>query len=277
MVAPFTPPKGNNLAKAAMIELRKAQAAAAEAQLKAEAFKNKGFETSSTVKAEDAALARAKSFISPSEAPDRLRIIFDNSGSMDGPKLDAAKQGVVEFLKNCTPNATAVAVHLLNPKGAYDYKENCALSLPKNIESATLTSDIILLASEITEPSVEATGGTPLYQVIEAALRAEPKATRLIAFSDGSPEQTSKKDQILRTAKEMGIPIDTVFIADKDESSYYHIGPISEMKHIAEMTGGIFLDLTRGSIKSGLKYLAPSKRLMLSDSSFKGKVERGEI
>lgn len=278
MSTPFIPPKSNNSAKAAMIELRKAQAAAAEAALKAEAFQNKGFETSASAKAEDAALARAKSFIKPADATDRLRIIFDNSGSMSGPRLQAAKDGVVEFLKNCTPNATAVAIHLLNPEGDYDYNEGCTLALPGNIADATLTSDIILLASEITEPCVEAIGGTPLYSTISKALKAEPKATRMIAFSDGQPQYDRDKDEILGSAKHQGIPIDTVFITENNAYNSFHDSQaINEMRYIAEMTGGIFLDLSKGSIKSGLKYLSPSKRLMLADSSFKGKVERGEV
>jgi hypothetical protein len=198
----------------------------------------------------------------------------------DGNKIADAKEGVVEFLRNCTQNATAIAIHLLNPEGEreYDYDSSSYkyLPLPTAIENATLTSDIVLLASEITEPSVQPTGGTPLYETIAKALAATPRATRLVAFSDGQPGGCYEKERILKSAKNAGIPIDTVFIADKNELYGRNLSAISEMKYIAEMTGGIFLDLSKGDIKSGLKYLAPAKRLMLMDSSFKAKVERGE-
>jgi hypothetical protein len=272
---PFVAPK-QKINKEEVIKLRKAQAAEAAARANA-ALAQSG------AKPEDAALLRSKDWIKPEDATDRLRIIFDNSGSMQDEskglgKMQSAKDGVVEFLRNCTPNSTAVAIHLLNPKSNYDYVAGHALALPKHIESAKMTSDIILLASEILDPSIDATGGTPLYETIKIALAAnDPVATRLVAFSDGSPQGCSDKYEILNDAKRRGIPIDTVYICDKYESQYSSSKAIAEMKYIAEMTGGIFLDLSKGDIKSGLKYLAPAKRLMLADSSFKAQVERGEV
>lgn len=275
MGQPFVPPK-SKINKEELIRLRKEQSAQAVA--KAQAASN----IPSEAKPEDAALLRSRDWIKPEDATDKLRIIFDNSGSMSGSKLLAAKDGVVEFLRNCTPNSTAVAVHLLNnsEQDEYDWAGNKALitGLPLSISKSKMTADIILLASEITEPSIHACGGTPLYETIDIALtNAFPKATRLIAFSDGAPQYNSEKESILHAAKSAGIPIDTVFICSPGEQSWEYTSAIAEMKYIAEMTGGIFLDLSKGDIKSGLKYLAPAKRLMLADSSFKAQVERGEV
>lgn len=255
---PFVPPK-SSINKADLIALRKKQAAESAAK------------TSTQVgDPNSVALARAKDLIKPEDAKDKLRIIFDNSSSMSGPKIENAKEGVVEFLKNCTPNSTAIAIHLLN-SGYDEYSES--LALPLNIKNSALSSDLIMYASEIIDPSVQARGGTPLYTTIEAALSSVPIATRLIAFSDGEPTDTHNKTETLKHAKQLNIPIDTVFVSD----GYQDQDCIRELKYIAEYTGGIFLDLSKGNIKEGLKYLAPTKRLMLMDSSFKSKVERGEV
>lgn len=263
----FTPPKTNSAAKAALIALRKQQAAAKASE---EAQHISGINAS----IEEVALTRVKDWIKPEDAPERLRIVFDNSGSMREPKITAAKDGVVEFLRNCTPNVTSVGIHLLNPESEFSFEEETRLMLPTNIQTAALTSDIVLLASEIEDPSVVPTGGTPLYETLDKALSATPRATRIIAFSDGRPQGYGNKMRILNKAVELNIPIDTVYICDVHYPDYT---AIRNLKEIAIHTGGIFLDLSKGDIKKGLKFLAPTKRLMLADSSFKSKVERGEV
>ena len=257
---PFKPPSNGASSKEALIALRKKQAA--------EAAANVSGTTDST------ALARAKTYISPEKATDRLRIIFDNSGSMWGAKMKAAKDGVVEFLRNCSPSDTSVAIHLLNNESYYSWREDSlSHSLPATIKDNTLTADLILLASETMHESVNATGGTPLYETIELALGALPKATRLVAFSDGQPDHVRGKDRILENAKAAHIPIDTVYIS----GGYEDPSAIAELQTIAECTGGMFLNLAKGDIAKSLKYLSPGKRLMLADASFKSKVEKGEI
>lgn len=266
MATPFKPPKAT-INKEELIRLAKEQNAAKAAAMAQNAANENN----------DPGLVRRTSLIKPENATDKLRIIFDNSGSMEGIKIQNAKEGVVEFLRNCTPNATAVAIHLLNNTGKsqWDDRDLIRLALPSNIENTTLSSDLILLASEIIHDSVDAVGGTPLYARIEDALKAIPLASRLVVFSDGCPDSRGNRDSILRSAKSKGIPIDTVYT--EEPNSYADSSAIAEMKYIAEMTGGIFLDLSKGSIKDGLKYLAPTKRLMLMDASFKAKLEKGEI
>ena len=135
----------------------------------------------------------------------------------------------------------------------------------------------MLLASEVLDEAIEPTGGTPLYQTVLTALEAEPRATRIVAFSDGQPNRYHNKGQLFSKAKALKIPVDTVFLssgpsswADGDDSS-----AIKMMRELADETGGIFLDLSKGDFRTGLKYLAPVKRLLLADASFKAQVERG--
>ena len=67
-------------------------------------------------------------YISASDAPEKIRIIFDDSGSMSGKKIQDAILGCEEFMRNCIPNTTAVAVHPMN----YDQRDlsNLSTDLP---------------------------------------------------------------------------------------------------------------------------------------------------
>jgi uncharacterized protein YegL len=208
-------------------------------------------------------------FLDPSECPERIRLIFDDSGSMGGSPLENAKKGVVEFLRSCTPNQVAVAIHLLSFQGD-SYSRN--IRAADCLQKAELMSDLIQLASSIDSPDVTAPGSTPLYETLLSALRATPRATRYIAFSDGSPDNTKDKREVISLSLEAKTPIDTVFIGRGS-------GGAEELRSLAAATGGIFLDFSRGdvsTIRSSLKYLAPSNRLLLVDDSFRAAVERGE-
>jgi hypothetical protein len=222
----------------------------------------------------------------PEDAANKLRIIFDNSGSMNshvnnnwsGPTLiQEARRGVVEFLRNCNPLKDAVAVHLLNrySNGPWDDEEDSHSSkVASLVNNATLTSDLVYLASEIDNEAIRPTGGTPLYESILSALESKPRASRLIAFSDGAPNNFNNEDAAIASAKGMEIPIDTVYFGSAGDTG------ASVLKRLAEKTGGIFLvfDPSRGvSFGDAFKYLSPVKRLMLMDSDFKAKLQRGEV
>ena len=54
---------------------------------------------------------------SPAElAKEKIRILFDDSGSMSGQKIKDAIDGCIEFMRNCVLNETACAIHPLNPQ-----------------------------------------------------------------------------------------------------------------------------------------------------------------
>ncbi len=226
-------------------------------------------------------------FIPPSEATNKLRIVFDNSGSMnkliqDKQAVEHAKEGVVEFLRSCTLNKDAVAIHLLNNvpvykhRGLYDPEDEAmgTNSIPQCILNSNLLSNLVSLASAIMDTSIGATGGTPLFETIRNAQNTTPSATRYVAFSDGEPNNNKFEADVIAAARAKETPIDTVFFGSADSPG------AKVMKSLAEKTGGIFLifDPAKGvSFKDAFKYLSPAKRLMLMNAEFKAKLERGEI
>lgn len=214
----------------------------------------------------------------PADCADRIRIVFDDSGSM-GSYITSAKQGVVEFLKNCIPNQTAVALHFMNTSSW----------------NTALRSDLPALGADITEAKL-CSGGTPFFNTLKRALEATPRATRLVAFTDGSPTDrlsaeneaelqnywfspadswTASADVIITISKSQSpaIPIDTVFFGYKHSAR-----EIALLKYLSEKTGGFFLhfDPSKPNILKQLKYLAPINRLRLTDGAFRAAVERGE-
>lgn len=245
-----------NAAKRAAIEAAKARASA---------------------KFAEAALVK---YTPPAECVERSRIIFDDSGSM-GSQLENAKRGVVEYLKNCIPNQTAVAVHFMNTTSW----------------NTTLRSDLPQLAQDIKETELRS-GGTPFFNTIKKALEATPRATRLVAFTDGAPTDQlqaegeaeiqsmwhrsdtwrSSADAVIRISKSQSpaIPIDCVYFGEQNP---YTQPNINLLKYLAESTGGFFMvfDPAKMDFATGMKYLAPVNRLRLTDGSFRAALERGEV
>lgn len=233
-------------------------------------------------KPEDGAMVR---YIPPGECQDRIRIVFDDSGSMAG-EIDNAKKGVVEFLRNCIPNQTAVAVHFMNTT---EWSTELRSNLPQlgvDVQEAFLSS-----------------GGTPFFNTIKRALESTPKLTRLVAFTDGAPTDRlqaeedenviasyysfnrqqgwlSSADVVIKIAHYIGgekcIPIDTIYFGPATD---YTAEQIALLKYLAEKTGGFFLhfDPAKVSFKTAFKYLAPVNRLQLTSGSFRASLERGEV
>lgn len=261
-------------------------------------FQIGNFKSSTGIDAKKAAIEAAKQkalgtgaseaamvkYIPPAQCVDRTRIVFDDSGSMDS-QISNAKQGVVEYLKNCIPNQSAVAVHFMNTTSW----------------STALRSDLPVLAIDIQETQLNS-GGTPFFNTLKKALEATPKLTRLVAFTDGSPtdrmqaegsgelewgnplgsdthsQWLQSADIIIKISKAIGgekcIPIDTVFFG----SAEYNAREVELLKYLSDKTGGFFLHFnpSKPNIWKQLKYLAPVNRLQLTDGSFRAKVERGE-
>jgi hypothetical protein len=217
-------------------------------------------------------------YISPGECPDRNRIVFDDSGSMGG-YIEDAKRGMIEYLRNCIPNQTSVAIHFMNSTA-------CDSQLESNLQR---------LAADIREMNLRS-GGTPFFNTLKKALEATPTLTRLIAFTDGSPTDelraeestemssrwdtssawTTSADIIIKIAMSTGtgIPIDTVYFGGSIE---YERREIDLLKYLSSKTGGYFLhfDPAKVNFAQAFKYLAPVNRLMLASASFRAQVESG--
>lgn len=197
-------------------------------------------------------------YIVPAVAKHRIRVVFDDSGSMNGQKLLDAKIGSEEFLRACTLNQTAVAIH------------------PMTGDVLPLTADLPALAASIHGINKLA-GSTPMFAALARAQAAEPKATRYILFSDGLPTDNGK-DECIDTAVLEGTPIDTVLIWEGGEgveqSDEYAL-----LKEIADKTGGIFLvfDRTKVNFQTAFKYLAPTMRLALADGNFRADLQNGLV
>lgn len=211
-------------------------------------------------------------WISPAEAKERIRIIFDDSGSMSS-QIQNAKDGVVEFFRNCIPNQTAVAVHML-----------CA----SNEKLQTMNSNLIEAASVLKDAKV-GLGGTPLFSTFRQAANSLPGATRFVLFTDGEPDREApcdwqhpyegaewyreEADKLIAQAKELKTPVDTVFFGRAS-----HENAIRLMKYIADGTGGFFLhfDPAKVNFRTAFKYLAPVNRLMLTSESVRREIESGQ-
>jgi hypothetical protein len=248
------------------------------AAAKADAIAKAKAATAKAPTAEDAVLIK---YISPAECTDRIRIVFDDSGSMVS-QIGNAKQGVKEFLRNCVPNQTAVAIHFMNTESW----------------STKLRSDLPNLSADLEEYHLNS-GGTPFFNTLKKALQATPQTTRIVAFTDGAPTDTlnpetgteiqsnwtdrntwiQSADIIIKIANsvdgEKCIPIDTVYFGPDNEWSAENT---KLLKYLSEKTGGIFLhfDPQKMSFAEAFKYLAPVLRLQLTDGAFRAAVERGE-
>lgn len=215
-------------------------------------------------------------WISPGDCKERLRFIFDDSGSMGSgkdSKMEQAREGSIECLRSCIPNQTSVAIHLLG----------------KEQDLENLNSNLIEVAEKLQKLYLTG-GGTPLFTRTMAALALSPKPTRLVMFTDGSPtdsivqyDREAKEDffnqrncdEVIKRTKELGsIPIDTVFF-----------GPVSDyteserklLKYLADKTGGYFMvfDPAKVNFRTAFKYLAPVNRLMLASESVRKEIESG--
>lgn len=196
----------------------------------------------------------------PDTATHRIGIVFDDSGSMYGSKISDAHGGVEEFIRNCDPNNTAVAVYPMNEK--------------EGIPKLSLTRKLYSVAQGVKQ--YQPTGGTPLFETLERML-SEEKLTRAIVFSDGSPnggDVNYYKDIAIKSAIEKKIPTDTVYIGDRSDTT-----AVTLMQELAERTGGIFLILEPGkaNFRTAFKYLSPGYRAMLADKSFVDKIQSGEV
>jgi Mg-chelatase subunit ChlD len=202
------------------------------------------------------ALERTDGFVDPMHeaVKDRIKIIFDDSGSMSGEKFKNAQAGCIEFMKNCAANKSAVGIYPL--------------------DCPPIPMDTNLPVQAALVPHIKIGGSTPLFETLDKAQQETLKATRYIIFSDGEPDNVDLKDSCIKRAKEEKTPIDTVYIGGAG-----HTHAIRLLREIAESTGGISLifDPTKVNFREAFKYLTPGLRGMLTSGSFAQNLQEGRL
>jgi hypothetical protein len=278
-------PAGSFAAKRAARDARKAGGSTEDALANIEDLsEEERYQITRTASIQQA--AKDFSFAAPEMASERIGIVFDDSGSMAGGKIQDAIEGVTEFMRDCVPNETAVSVFPISLSDNHYRNGNPRLPYSCNLPSH---------ASDITKYTDQ--GGTPLFKSIRALLAEEMKPSRLIVFSDGQPDegesgldsQPERKGLyseeiipatpgIINDIKAAGIVCDTCYIANSGFNKEFDTG-YKIMKRLAEETGGIFMVFERGkcSFKHGFKFLTKSNRLLLADASFKTALEEGRV
>ena len=211
--------------------------------------------------------------INPAELPNRIGLIFDDSGSMSGEPLANAKLAVQNFTNNCNKMETSLCLYPMN-------------GVPRSLTIDYTSLNVLVMG--INDHDLR---GTPLYTVLKKLLDNED-INRGVIFSDGSPTDsnyvwqggtidtpnTTVKEMSIHSAKQKQIPIDTIYIGPK-EDSYSHTTAkgYTEMQWIAEQTGGIFIHFEDSqSLSKNLKYLSPALRPLLMNAELKDKIQKGE-
>ena len=198
----------------------------------------------------------------PLDRKNRIGLVCDDSGSMSGEAIINAHVALSNFCQNCKPEETSLTIY------------------PLNAAAKPLICDYDVLT--IYWNSIGATGGTPLYTVLDTMIEKEP-ITRAVVFSDGSPTDgrilnkenedfwgsySSKPKEIIKKYQDKEIPIDTIYIGLSDSE---------ELKEISKLTGGIYIKFTDSkSLSTSLKYLTPGLRGLLMNPEIKEKIQRGE-
>ena len=218
------------------------------------------------------AVASGTTLDNTANAKERIIIVADDSGSMDGLPMQQQKKAIAAFLGVCNPIDTAVGI------------------TPMNRERINLTLIHPMILSKTAGWPDHGGGGTPMFKALEQALSQNP--TRVVLVSDGEPmdqnaleakeneEWHSRRyydndggldlknyevNKVLKQYQEKKLKIDTVYIGEESSTS-----AVQEMRAIAELTGGMYIFFREGeSFAKQFKYLAPAYYAMLTAGTIK--------
>lgn len=172
-------------------------------------------------------------FIDVNTLPNRLVIMIDQSGSMNGEPIKLLETAVQDFVMKSDSSNTAIAVK----------------SFPSdtNIE---LTNDKMKLWMLLM--GLRASGGTPMNTCMRDCLGHSNTMTRAILISDGQPDSSPLETAKLYAKRE--VKIDTVHIGETTMGE-------DVLKQISEITGGLFVKFKDiSSFSKAFAFLLPESR-----------------
>jgi Mg-chelatase subunit ChlD len=181
----------------------------------------------------------------PNTKPNRIALLLDVSGSMEGTKIQSLRDAVTSFIQSCTFGDTALA---LEPFGEGNPPPN---RLALTCFGPLLTTTVQML---------HAAGGTPMAGALTYVLSSY-SLTRCVLVSDGQPDSESTTYAVAAEYREAGLPCDCVHIGDSTQGEEC-------LRRIAEVTGGQYIKFTNiQSFARSFKYLTPAYYAQLTSGS----------
>ena len=173
----------------------------------------------------------------------RIVLALDCSASMRGQSIEILREAADSFIEeSILDGQTAIGIQSF-PEGTL----------------TPLSNELFQLRMQVF--GLQASGGTPMRRCL-VTLPEKFSCTRVVLMSDGEPTDWSDwntdLDEVLKPFLEFEIPIDTIHASRGDSGE-------TILRLIAEATGGIFIKFQDiKNLRTGLKYLSPQKRLMLT-------------
>jgi uncharacterized protein YegL len=182
--------------------------------------------------------------IGPETRTNRIALMLDCSGSMQGERIKSLKEATEGFLQSLS----------LGPQG--DTSVSCT-TFPL-IGAACYPLVIDYGRSVIACWQLDTLGCTPMHDTLASVIENQ-SITRGILMSDGRPDSPDAAFQEAQKFQDAEIPIDCVHISESVSGEEF-------LKQVAELTGGLFIKFTDiNSFAKNFKYLSPALRpLMLS-------------
>jgi Mg-chelatase subunit ChlD len=178
----------------------------------------------------------------PLKCTNRLALMLDVSGSMDGSKIESLRQAVTGFVSACDFSDTSLAYE---PFGD-DYPSTNRLSLT-SVQPMLMTTAMML----------QSCGSTPMARAMDYVINTY-SITRAVLVSDGEPDSTQACYDSAAQFREAGIMIDCVHIGNSTSGE-------ACLRRIAEITGGQYIKFTDvTSFSKSFKYLTPKFYAMLT-------------
>jgi Mg-chelatase subunit ChlD len=172
--------------------------------------------------------------LDPTTKPNRIALMLDASGSMNGDKNKSLQDACQSFVSACNFADTALAIETFGAE-------------PEIRVALTCQQPLLMM----TMMSIPAHGGTPMADALDYVLNSY-SITRGVIVSDGQPDSESAAYSVADHYKAAEIPVDCV-----------HIGHSSSgeacLKRIAEITGGHYIKFTDiASFAKNFKMLTPA-------------------